>query len=118
MTTNGTQQTESKGAYRDKPKPCRACEERESAAKAMHPFAMPDDRRCPECKSHSLWIWCICRGGPREFRVKKGWWFTKWGEVTFTCGLKRNAVPRHFHLQCKFCEHRWTMLTATESKAE
>lgn len=117
MSTNGTQQTESKGAYRTPPEPCPACEERDAAAKKMNPFEEPGDRRCSECRSQAINIYnAICTGGGHRFVLKKGWWVTTWGKRLFTCDLEN--TPRHFHFHCKTCGHRWTMLTASESRTE
>jgi hypothetical protein len=107
--------------YREKPS-CQVCAERKAAAHAMHEFSNPGDRDCPECKSSSTLMWrrvCTgggsssdCLGGGSSFELKKGWWFTKWGKKSFVCDLPN--APRHFHLMCNTCEHRWTMLSASE----
>ena len=111
------QQPESKGAYRTPPEPCLACEEREAAAEAMRAFEEPGDRRCSECRSSSISIYTVvCTGGGQRFILKKGWWFTTWGKKLFKCDLEN--APRHFHFRCQTCKHRWTMLTASESRTE
>jgi len=106
------------GPYRTPPPPCLDCEARKEAAKGMQPF-VEDDRRCPECRAGTSLMWQgVCRGSG-SFIVttgKRGFWFIRWwgrvAEVTFKCKVEK--APKHFHFQCRTCQHRWMMLTATE----
>lgn len=108
-------------AYRGPP--CEECRARAEEAKSMRPFVESRDRVCPECRSSSVTMWRkVCRGSG-AFLVEPGksgfWLFRWWGRkkaVTFECDSP--ASPRHFHLGCQACNHRWRMLTATESAPE
>lgn len=99
--------------YREPKPPCSVCEEREAASKEMAPFVKTIDRSCPECKAVGPDMWNIVCRGDRRFILDKGFWLFKWWRRTFfRCSLVN--PPRHFHFGCPHCNHRWTMLTASE----
>lgn len=103
--------------FRTPPPECSACKEREEARKTMLPFVEGKDRHCPECLTESPLIYkVVCQGNNHTFVANPGVWFFFWriGRRTFTCKTKN--APKHFHLECRLCEHRWKMLTATEPK--
>lgn len=102
------------GAYREPHEPCVVCQEREAQAKQMLPFKQEGERICPECLSNHLsFFTVVCKGAGRGFILQRGFWlFRWWRRQTFSCELE--SPPKHFHLRCTFCNHRWTMLTASE----
>lgn len=99
--------------YRDPP--CEVCVAREEAIKAMLPFAEQRERACPACKSTDFALYQKVCSGKGNFLIQKGFWFFRWwNRVTFTCG--KGPSPRHFHLVCRVCSHRWEMITALEGE--
>lgn len=104
--------------YRTPQPPCPECEARKDAAKKMLSFIESGKRQCPECLSQAHVMWQkVCRGSGSLFLVEKGYWFFGWRKrITFECVIKN--APKHFHFACSKCNHRWMMLTATESPKE
>lgn len=94
---------------------CEACKARELAESRMLPFQK--QWTCPECTSTMVTHWGkVCRGSGR-FVVAAAtgmWWWKKPG-VFFECTI--GDSPKHIHMQCKRCNNRWEMLTATETPA-
>lgn len=74
--------------------------------------------RCPECLNVNVKHWrAVCTGDGHQFIEKEAtgrlWW--KKPAKVFSCELK--VAPKHLHLECDRCRHRWMMLTASESGA-
>lgn len=91
---------------------CEVCESREDNRKLTLPFKKRPV--CPECETDDpLKYKAVCTGG-RGFVIIKPtcifWW--KFGGKRFTCDLVNS--PRHFHLECRDCGHRWMMISASE----
>ncbi|GMV17980.1 MAG: hypothetical protein AMXMBFR56_62040 [Polyangiaceae bacterium] len=102
------------GVYREPHEPCAVCQERETQAKQMLPFVKSGERICPECFGSNLGFFAVvCRGAGQKFTLQRGFWlFRWWRRREFSC--ERKNPPKHFHLRCNSCNHRWTMLTASE----
>ncbi len=70
---------------------------------------------CPECTSTDVTYWGkVCKGSGRfQITAATGAWWWKKPSTYFDCNI--GDSPKHIHMQCKRCNTRWEMLTATET---
>lgn len=101
---------------------CDICHNMTKKWNEIQDFAKFQDHECQECGNIDISWWSrICTGSNNMNygQTITGFWPFKKVKFkeSFRCGFLNSVekVPKHFHLICNRCNHKWTMLTKSET---